>query len=66
MQGYRNIIIVLSTLACQTFLAFNAITYGSDLAAFMGVLGAIGATAVGGVYGRGYNKAKSNGHGKAE
>lgn len=56
MSGYRNAVLVLATVAGQTFVAWAGIDAGTDMVGLATVLGAIGGTVVGGAYARGYNK----------
>ncbi len=63
MRGYRNGIIILATVGCQTFVAHAGILSGTELVGLATVLGAISATAIGGIFGRGYQRGKTNGNG---
>ena len=54
--GKRNMIIGIVTVACQTFVAWAGIREGTELVGLATVIGAVGATAVGAVFGRAINK----------
>ena len=56
MRGYRNMLLVGFTVLCLTFLGYHGIRAGSDLAGMSAVLLAVGGTAVGAAYARGFNK----------
>ena len=64
MRGYRNVIIILATVSLQTFVAYAGIKAGTDPVGLATVLGALSATVIGGVFGRGYQRGKTNGNGK--
>lgn len=56
MRGKRNLLLVGFTVCCMTFVAHAGISVGTDPVGLSTVLLAIGGTAVGGAYARGYNK----------
>jgi hypothetical protein len=56
MIGWRNVLIILTTVGCQTFVAWAGISQGTEAVGLATILGAVGGTAVGGAYARGYNK----------
>jgi len=56
MRGHRNLLLVALTVVSMTFLGWSGIRAGSDLVGLSAVLLAVGGTAVGGAYARGFNK----------